>query len=227
MLALRGHWQLIVLIIAVFTLWQTPAMFPLKILTVFLHELAHAVMTIITGGDVISLTVSADQGGAVLSRGGNRFLILSAGYLGSLMLGVALLAVAVRTRADRVAMAGFGMLMLIVAAIYVRDVFALAFCIGTGGALIAVARFLPRDINDLVLRVIGLTSMIYVPYDIFSDTIARSALRSDARMLAEEFGGATILWGAVWLVISLSVIASCIWRGMSSPSNIVWRARPA
>ena len=49
-------------------------------------------------------------------------------------------------------------------------------------------------------------SMIYVPLDILSDTIFRSELRSDARMLAEEFGGATVMWGGVWLVLSLVAI---------------------
>jgi len=45
MAQLRGHWQLIALVAAVFALWQTPVIIPLKILIVFLHELSHAAMT--------------------------------------------------------------------------------------------------------------------------------------------------------------------------------------
>jgi len=161
----------------------------------------------------------------VLSRGGSRFLILSAGYLGSLVVGMILLFVAIRTHADRAMMGSFGILMLLVAAFYVRDGFALIFCVGAGAMMIAVARFLPRDVNDLILRVIGLTSMIYVPYDIFSDTIARSALRSDARMLAEEFGGATVMWGAIWMVISVYMIWMSCKRGLGETSNITWPAK--
>jgi hypothetical protein len=52
--------------------------------------------------------------------------------------------------------------------------------------------------------------MVYVPRDIVSDTLARSHLRSDARMLAEEYGGATVLWGGLWLVLSVVVIAACL-----------------
>lgn len=222
MAALRGHWQLLVLLALVFGLWQTPAIKPLKILVVFLHEFAHAAMTVLTGGEVISLSVSANQGGEVWSRGGNRFLILTAGYLGSLLIGLGLLLIALRTKADRAVMAVFGGLMILVALFYVREGFAFAFCAGTGAAMLAMARFLPRDVNDLVLRVIGLTSMIYVPYDIFSDTIARSSLRSDARMLAEEFGGATVLWGGAWLLISLYAIWIAVRRGLGKDSNIRW-----
>lgn len=222
MTTLRGHWQLIVLISAVFALWQTPVLLPLKILIVFLHELAHAGMTIVTGGEVISLTVSADQGGAVVSRGGNRFLILSAGYLGSLLIGMLVLFVAIQTTVDRAAMMVFGALMLSVTLIFIRDLFAIAFCLGTGAAMLGAARFLRRDVNDLVLRVIGLTSMIYVPYDIFSDTIARASLRSDARMLAEEIGGATILWGGLWLLISMGLIWVALHRILGPESNMHW-----
>lgn len=223
MQALRGHWQLIALVSLVFVLWPTPVIIPLKTLIVFLHELSHAGMTVLTGGDVISLTVSADQGGAVFSRGGSRFLILSAGYLGSLLLGVILLISATRTNADRTVMGLFGALMLIVTALYVREGFAVLFCVGAGILMLVTARFLPHDVNDLALRVIGLTSMIYVPLDIFSDTIFRSNLRSNARMLADEFGGATVFWGGIWLLISLAVILFSLWRAIGTSSNLSFK----
>lgn len=219
---IKGHWQLLVITALVFVLWQTPVMIPLKILVVFLHELSHALTTVLTGGEVVSLSISPHQGGLVMSRGGNRFLTLTAGYLGSLLIGVSLLIFALRTHADRIMMSVFGIAVLIVAALYIRDLFALSFTIGTGIAMLGGARFLSHDINDLALRVIGLTSMIYVPYDIFSDTIARSALRSDARMLAEEFGGTTVMWGGLWLVISVAVIAWCVLRGLGPSSNITF-----
>ncbi|HHI69922.1 MAG TPA: M50 family peptidase, partial [Rhodobacteraceae bacterium] len=88
------------------------------------------------------------------------------------------------------------------------------------------ARYVPHDVNDLALRVIGLTSMIYVPLDIFSDTIARSGIRSDAYMLAERFGGATVIWGGLWLLISLAVIGVCFRYGLGERSNIGGGALP-
>lgn len=49
---------------AVFMLWQMPAVVPLKILIVFFHEASHAIATFMTGGEVVSLSVSPNQGGA-------------------------------------------------------------------------------------------------------------------------------------------------------------------
>ena len=223
MAILRGHWQLLLLTTLVFALWQTPATVPLKILVVFFHEAAHALAVILTGGEVVQLHVSSTQGGFVTARGGNRFMTLSAGYLGSLVIGIVLLTIATRTRWDRGMMALCGILMLMIAALYIRSGFPLSFTIAVGLCMLLVAWRFGHGVNDMILRVIGLSSMIYVPYDIFSDTLARSALRSDARMLAEEFGGTTLLWGALWLVISLMMIGATVRYGLGRDSNLHWR----
>ena len=204
--ALKRHAPLLALIIAVIALWSTPVLLPLKILVVLLHELSHLFAVLLTGGSVESLSLRPQEGGAVLSRGGNRFLTLSSGYLGSLLIGLGLLWAALHSRADRWVLAGLGVLLILIAALYIRDAFALVFCLGAGAVMLALARFLPHGASDFALRLIGLTSIIYVPLDIFCDTLVRAHLHSDARMLAEEFGGATMLWGAVWLVLSLLTI---------------------
>lgn len=217
---LKGHWQLILITGLVFALWNTPVVVPLKILVVFLHELSHAVTILLTGGSVESFTISPQQGGMVIGRGGNRFLSLSAGYLGSLVFGMALLIIALRTNADRAVLAVFGAIMCLIALLYIRDAFALLFCAGVGAAMIATAWFMSHEVSDLVLRVVGLTSMIYVPFDIFDDTIRRSGARSDAFLLAEEFGGTAMLWGGVWLVLSGGAIALCLRYWLGRDSNL-------
>ncbi|MCB4456381.1 M50 family metallopeptidase [Leisingera sp. McT4-56] len=221
---LKGHWQLLCLTLLIAALWQTPALLPLRILTVFLHELSHAAMTLLTGGDVVSLTVDPYEGGMVVSRGGSRFLTLTAGYTGSLLIGSALFVIALRTDWDRRVLAIFGVLTLAVAAFYVRDLFALGFTLATGALMLAASRYLSLNINDMILRMIGVSSIIYAPIDIWDDTIARSYLRSDARMMAEEFGGATMLWGGIWLAISLGVIWLTLRHGLGRTSNIPLRS---
>lgn len=221
---LRGHWQLIAITVVIFALWQTPVITPLKILIVFLHEICHALAAWGTGGEVLSISLSPQQGGLTVARGGNLFAIMSAGYLGSLLIGVAVFLTALKSKADHVVMAVLGGITLLIAAFYIRDIFALGFTVGLGVLMLVVARFLPNNINDLVLRVIGLTSMTYVPFDIFDDTISRAPERSDAYMLAETFGGTTMLWGGLWLVISLAVIGACFRYGIGARSNISFAA---
>lgn len=211
---------MIAIVAVVFALWTTPVIVPLKILVVFLHEASHALAALLTGGSVDEMSLSILEGGHVISRGGNLFLIISAGYVGSLLLGAGLFVIALQTRADKVLVGLLGALMVGLALIYMREIFPLLFCLGGGGVLLAVAWFLDHRINDLVLRIIGLTSMMYVPYDIFSDTLLRSHLRSDARLMAEMIGGPTMFWGVIWLILSVVIVGAVLRYCLKAPSNI-------
>ena len=196
----------IAIVVAIFFLWNTVFLYPLKLLVVFFHESSHAIATILTGGKVIALEVVPQAGGHVISSGGNRFITLTSGYLGSLLWGILIFSMAVSSNLDRTVMAILGALLITITALLGSNTFVLLFGIATGITMLLSAKFLSAKINDFLLRIIGLTSMLYVPLDIYSDTIARSHLRSDAYMLAEEFGGATIIWGGIWLFISLLFI---------------------
>lgn len=217
---ISSHWQLLALTALIFALWHTRVVVPLKILIVFLHEFAHAAAAWVTGGSVEQISLSPDQGGFTIARGGNRFAILSSGYLGSLLIGAVLLMLALRSNADRWVTGALGLILLLVTVFYVRDLFAATFCIATGAALLGMARFLGHAPNDMALRVIGLGSLIYVPFDIFDDTTARAGLPSDAHMLGAEFGGPTVLWGALWLALSLAVILTCLRHNLGADTNL-------
>jgi hypothetical protein len=203
---MKHLWPTLLIVVVIFLLWNTPLMIPLKILIVFFHELSHGLAAVVTGGSIESISISPQQGGLTTTRGGWLFLITSAGYLGSLMIGVLLYLSALKTKADKLIMGALGATMLLVAALYMRELFALGFTIAAGAAMLASAKYLPENINDAALRVLGLVSMGYVPFDILSDTIIRSNLRSDAYNLSTQTGLPTVLWGGIWLLASLAVI---------------------
>ena len=222
---LRDHWQLLVLVVLVVVLWSTPLIFPLKTLVIFFHEGAHGLAAILTGGRIEEISVNPNHGGHAVTVGGNTFLIISAGYLGSLLIGMMLFWGALKTRLDRVFMAILGGLLILLAVLYIREMFPFLFAVGVGAAFLATARYLRAEISDLALRVIGLSSMIYVPLDIFDDTIRRSGGRSDARILAEHFGGPTLFWGVIWLVFSLVAVFWALRRSIAHPTNISFTGR--
>lgn len=159
---------------------------------------------------MIELEIDRMQGGHVISAGGNRFITLTAGYLGSLIWGVVIYLLAVGSKYDKAIMFCLGIIIMAVTTLFVRDLFAFGFSGLTGLFMILMGVKAPMQINDIILRVIGVTSMSYVPLDVYSDTIARSSLRSDAFMLAEEFGGTTVLWGAIWLLVSVVILIATL-----------------
>lgn len=197
--------------IALWLLWLTPVVFPLKIFVVLLHEISHALAAIATGGAVERIVLNMDQGGATYVLGGNAFLVLSAGYLGSLLWGLLLIELAgARTSRARWAVGVLGAFVLLVAVLYVRNLFGVIFTGLFGAALILAARRLPGRAVARVLLVLGLTSALYALLDIRSDIISRPHVRSDAAMLSDLTGVPTLFWGLLWIGLA---VAAC-WVGI-------------
>ena len=191
--------------VVIVALWDTWAVYPLKILVVFFHELSHGITAVATGGRIVEVQINAMQGGLCLTQGGSRFLTLSAGYLGSLILGGFLLLAASHFKRKNIPNLLLGLVLFATTIIYVRPVIGFGFFFGAvvGTAFVAAAQKLPNEANGFMLTVIGLTSTLYAVLDIKSDILDRPGARSDAAMLSELTGVPTVLWGAAWMLVSI------------------------
>jgi hypothetical protein len=197
--------------------WDYAVLYPLKLLVVFFHESSHALATLLTGGTVKELVINQQQGGYVISQGGNQFIIISAGYIGSLLWGVVIFVSSVKSSYDKAIMTVLGVSIIIITVLLSRSLFSWLFGLLSGSVMLLMAKYLAEKYNDFALRLIGLTSMMYAPLDIYSDTISRSHLQSDAYLLADYTGGTTLLWGSLWIIISMMVILYCLKWTLSQP----------
>ncbi|MBW3553704.1 MAG: M50 family metallopeptidase [Gemmatimonadetes bacterium] len=186
-------------LITLWVLWWSPVIYPLKLFVVLLHEAGHAAAAVATGGVVQRIVVTPDQGGVCYCPGGNAFLTLSAGYLGSLLFGAIILLLA-RTRRPppRDSSTLIGVAVLALTALYVRNTFGILFGALFGAGMVAL-RAAGRSVHVAVLTALGLTSCLYALLDIKSDVLDRPHLESDAHMLAELTGIPTVLWGVLWI----------------------------
>ena len=185
-------------------LWFTPVVFPLRIFVVLLHELSHAAAAVVTGGAVERIELNANEGGATYSRGGSPFIILTAGYLGSLLWGLALIEAArLKKNYARWVLGGLAGLIAAVALLYVRNLFGFVFTIVFAIALVVCARNLSRNGVAYVLLALGLTSALYALLDIRSDILARPDAESDAFFLQQLTGIPSIAWGVAWSIVAL------------------------
>ena len=192
-------------LVAVWLLWWSPVIYPLKLFVVLLHEASHAAMALATGGEVHRIVVTPDQGGVCYCPGGNDFLTLSAGYLGSLGWGALILLLARAGRpGPRNTPTAIGAAVLVLTALYVRNAFGILFGALFGAALIAL-RSAGRTVHVLTLTGLGLTSCLYALLDIKSDILDRPYLESDAHMLAQMTGVPTVVWGVLWIGLGVAV----------------------
>ncbi len=193
----------------IWLLWPSPLIYPLKLFVVLLHEISHALAAVMTGGSVERIVLYAEEGGATWTRGGSAFVILSAGYLGSLLWGLLLVAASrARPRALRWSLIALGVLVLAVTVQFVRNPFGFGFGILFALALILAALRLRAAGQAAVLALLGMTSALYALLDIRSDVLDRPHLPSDAYRLAELTGVPAAAWGSFWIALG---IAACGW----------------
>lgn len=200
---------------ALWYLWYTPFVYPLKIFVVLLHEVSHAIALLATGGAVDRITLDPQQGGATWGRGGIRFITLSAGYLGSLLLGGMLVLGAQARRIRSEWLLGFvGVVILVLTAVYIDGAFGVGFGVLFGLALLAGSQKLNAVWSARVLTALGLTSVGYAIFDIKSDILDRPGVQSDAFMLAELTGIPTVFWGILWIGLAIAAAAVLLRRAL-------------
>ena len=183
--------------------WHTPFLYPVKIFVVFIHEASHALTTILTGGQVVSMVVTPWQSGYVQHAGGNSLFIAAAGYIGSALFGGFLLLLSTRDEWASAVFFGLAIFFSLVTIFFVRNGFGLAFGLGTALAFAFLSRR-PFPGSHYIVDILAVTSALYAVYDL-TDFLFIGA-RTDAVILAEITAVPAFVWAGLWSVISLGIV---------------------
>jgi len=193
-------------------LWDTFVAYPFRLFVVFLHEISHGLAAVLTGGRIVAIGLNFAEGGVCVTQGGSRFLVLNAGYLGSLLWGATFLVLGERRRRARSVIGAIGAFTLVATLVYVRTLFGVIYGSLTAVALLLVAARTKPVVSEVLLATLGVMSCLYAVWDVASDVLLRSHPDSDAQALAALTGIPAVLWGAVWVVGSLWVIVAVLRR---------------
>lgn len=183
--------------------WLTPALYPLKIFVVFIHETGHALATVLTGGRVVSMVVTPWESGYVEHVGGNPLLIAAAGYIGSALFGGVMLMLAGRQQWTTTVLAALALLFGIVSLWFVRNTFGFCFGLGTA-AVFAVLAWRRFPGASYLVDVLAVMSSLYALYDL-SDFLLLGAT-TDAVLLARITYVPAFVWALLWSAMSLLVL---------------------
>ena len=206
----RRLWLPLLVGLGAIVLWNTFVAYPFRVFVVFLHEISHGLAAILTGGELVSIGLSPNEGGVAVTRGGSRFLVLTAGYLGSLLFGALFLLLGGRRRWAPGVIGLIGIFTLVVTLVYVRSWFGLLYGLLAAAVFILFASKLKPEASEILLAAIGIMSCLYAVWDIASDILLRSVPSSDASALADLTGVPAIGWGVLWTVASLGVIVAVL-----------------
>jgi uncharacterized protein with PQ loop repeat len=174
--------------------------------------LGHALAALLTGGQVLSIQIFPDEGGLTTTQGGWLFIILSAGYVGSLVAGGVLLYLSSYRAWGRRLMVMLAVLLVVSTLLFFRNGFAVLYGLLAAAAMFFSAYRLPAEVNAYIVRFIAVASCLYAILDIRSDLFVthlatESGLVNDAVALYQLTGLPAIVWAMLWMAGSLILLA--------------------
>lgn len=202
--------------------------YPLQLFATFVHEGSHVLAAVLTGSQVLSLTVLPDTSGVVWSAANGwlaQLLISSAGYLGTTIFGTLLLVWMRYNFSSRLGLyisAGFiGIMTLIFGLLFpILNVFSanvtlgsVAFTVLSGtvltGVLFAIAKFAELKWANFALAFLSvqcLLNAIFSLKELFFISAMTDA-QSDAVNMANATGIPSIVWVLIWISVSILMIS--------------------
>ncbi|HNY32772.1 MAG TPA: M50 family metallopeptidase [Fibrobacteria bacterium] len=186
---------------------------PLWLLVTALHEASHGLAVVMLGGEITSFRVNLDAGGWCGYRMEPSYLreliVASAGYTGSLLIGGILLVLASATKKDRWVLAAFGLLLIYLSWLCLKNAgwFGTLFCAGTGLAFLGLARASLGQVHDFVLRTVALCCMLMAAWDVKDDLVDRTVEGSDGYVISKILHIPSLWVGVAWLVVSIALVA--------------------
>ncbi len=183
----------LIAMVLVFILWNVPQLailsYPFRLFVTYVHEAGHSLMTLLTGGQVVGFTVSANGAGLALRVGGESALIIPAGYLGAAFFGAALFYFIHSVRYTRFISWVLGLGVIAFTLLFARpdqSGVPLALIVGllSGLILLLLAWKAPRDINLLVLSILAMMTALHAVLDLWGliqyASVTSGPVRNDA-----------------------------------------------
>lgn len=197
-----------------FFFWNTFIIYPIKLFVVITHEISHGLAAIFSGGELDSILVNKALGGESRTIGGNKFIIASAGYLGSLLFGVLLFISGFSKKSRQFISVSLAVLLVLFAANYFEGNLGKFASVFFALIFIIVPIYFSQTINSYLFKLLGLISMFYVAIDIKEDLLTNIYRPSDAQFIAALTNISATFWSVVWLLISVVVIVFSIRWGL-------------
>lgn len=223
----RQREALIVLGLAVASilLWRVPVLgwlfYPFQLFGTFIHELGHGLAAMATGGEFRRFVVSPNLSGQAWSAGGIRWIVVSAGYIGSALFGGGLIIISAWGASARTVLFGLGVLFGLMCLLFVRNLFGIAtgFLLAAG-LIVAGQRLADAWANGLLLflSVQCMLDAIDSVFDLVKLSTHHRDLRTDAQIMAQHYLLPAIFWALLWTAIAIAILIVSL--------NIAYRRTP-
>ena len=197
----------VIYLVVIFLFAESILAKPLRLLATAVHEISHAAVCFLTGGQVLKLEVYENEGGVTYYRGGCRCLVAPAGYLGEAFWG-AVFTVCSGGRKTATAAAGTLVVELLLTLCYSPNRVLVILCcvyIGLTILLIVLEWYVITPLLFFFTLFVGVFLGVCAVMDITKHLILSSRPGSDSYAIYEESNKCCPprFVGFVWLLISI------------------------
>lgn len=201
---------------ATVALWFVPlaslALYPIRLFVTFIHEGAHALVALLTGGYVAEIGISPDASGYTLTRGGAEPLIVMAGYLGATLFGAGLLALGRCPGRARQALTGSALWVGLLTVVFTHpwsSPFGFFWGLAIAGGLLIASRRLSVRGAELTAMFLGVQCVVNALFDLRTLVGLSSVLGgppTDAFLMSQIIPLPPIVWALLWCGLALGVL---------------------
>jgi hypothetical protein len=212
-----GNWLWVAVAVSLavsLTPWASTLLYPFRLFTTWVHECGHALMAVLVGGRVMSITIAPDGSGlteSMIPAGRvSAGLVASSGYLGAAVVGCLLLAATRIEKRAHLILVGLGFAMLVTLVVWMRNPFGAVVVLAWGVTLIALARRGIGDVPRFLLSLLAIQVALNSVYDI-RVLFQIEGGPSDAVTMARLFLLPAGVWAAGWMLASVAMLGATLW----------------
>jgi Peptidase M50B-like len=212
-----GNWfwaAVAVSLVVSLTPWAQFLLYPFKLFTTWVHECGHALMTVLVGGRVTSITIEADTSGLTQSLVPvgrvARGLVASSGYLGAAVVGCLLMAATRVEKWTHVILMSLGAFMLLTLVLWMRNLFGIGVVLAWGVAFVTLARKGIANALQFLLSLLAIQVALNSVYDI-RVLFLIDRVQSDAATMAQLFLLPSWVWATSWMLLSVAMLGATLW----------------
>ncbi len=212
--------------IAAAAFWAIPtlriALQPLYYLNTHIHELAHAIAGLLTGGFPNRILVNADGSGITQVRGGHPVVIASAGYVGTAVVGSIMIAFSTTPERAALNLRIMGGSLLLALILLVRgDLAGIISGLAWVVVLFAAPALIKGEKIQFLAQFIGMQLCLTVvqAFVLLAGSMGYG-VTSDATILESGTGVPAIVWVLGWAIISGAALWTSLnqaWQGPPTP----------
>ncbi|MEP6703181.1 MAG: M50 family metallopeptidase [Acidobacteriota bacterium] len=205
--------------------------YPIRLFVTFIHESGHALMAVVTGGSVKSLTIAADGSGEVYSASTGligELLTSSAGYLGTTAFGVLLLFLIRRSFSANKILAALGIFVAAMTVLFtvvsplinflsLNTSFSSIVFTAVAGSVLAAglvllgiyskARLANFAVAFLAVQCLLNAALDLVNVFFINAPFVGADIQTDAGNMAAATGLPGVVWVVIWMGISLVMLS--------------------